>query len=131
MPRALSIAAEENSSQAASYSDLIRDHVDQGQILSARRLLEIAFEQGLASPDLDLWQRTLAPPKVVSVEASPAPADRSREFRWLEKESQALRGQWVALDGDRLLAAAESLKAVLAQLNRMVPRPRALVHRID
>ncbi len=131
MPRALAFRPDETPILATSYSTLIRGHVEKGQVLAARRLLELALDQGLASPDLDLWQSTLAPPQAVPVDAAPAPTDRSREFRWLKNESHAHRGQWVALEGDRLLAVAESLKVVLARLNQMVPRPRALVHRID
>ncbi len=131
MPRALAILPDESSTQASSYSTLIRDHVEKGQVLAARRLLELALDQGLSSSDLELWQRMLAPPRVTKGKASPTPTDRSREFQWLDNEAHAYRGQWVAVEGDRLLTAADSLKDVLAQLDSMDPRPRALVHRID
>jgi hypothetical protein len=131
MPRTLAFLPDESSTQATSYSTLIRDHVEKGQVLGARRLLEVALDQGLSSPDLELWQRTLALPRVTKGKASPTPTDRSREFKWLENEAHAYRGQWVAVEGDRLLAAADSLKAVMARLDEMDPRPRALVHRID
>ncbi|MGH9850982.1 MAG: DUF5678 domain-containing protein [Blastocatellia bacterium] len=38
------------------------------------------------------------------------------ERRWLEKNGQEYAGRWVALDGDRLLAAGSSAREVYAAL---------------
>jgi hypothetical protein len=45
---------------------------------------------------------------------APPPKDRSRENTWLEKHRDEYDGQWVALDGDRLLAHGPKLKEVAA-----------------
>jgi hypothetical protein len=40
------------------------------------------------------------------------PIDCSLELRWLAEHSREYAGQWVALDGDRLLAHGESAREV-------------------
>ena len=40
--------------------------------------------------------------------------DRSREMQWLHDHSREYIGQWVALDGDRLIAHGPDAKAVYA-----------------
>jgi hypothetical protein len=113
------------------YSALIRDHVEKGRVPAARQLLEFALGQGLASPDLERWRRILAPPRVVRGKASSSQTDRSREFAWLDAEGHAYRGKWVAIEGARLVATADTFKSLLVQLEGMEPRPNSLVHRID
>lgn len=40
--------------------------------------------------------------------------DRTREMRWLKDHGRQYAGQWVALDGDRLIAHGADAKAVFA-----------------
>jgi predicted DNA-binding antitoxin AbrB/MazE fold protein len=40
--------------------------------------------------------------------------ERRAELEWLAKESASYRGQWVALDGDRLVARGDKLATVSA-----------------
>ena len=44
--------------------------------------------------------------------------DRSREAPWLRKHRDAYAGQWVALDGERLIASGHDLKQVPATARR-------------
>ncbi|HMZ20005.1 MAG TPA: hypothetical protein PLD20_18855, partial [Blastocatellia bacterium] len=45
------------------------------------------------------------PPLDKRVPCKPMP-DRTREKEWIEKHRQEYAGQWVALDGDQLIAAS-------------------------
>ena len=44
--------------------------------------------------------------------------DRSREAQWLRKHRDAYAGQWVALDGERLIASGHDLKQVATTARR-------------
>ncbi len=125
--------AEKQSAKVRSfpYADLIRMMIEQDQVKGARRLLEAALRQSPDSPELEHWRRVLAPPRVVSLWNGPSGRNRTNEMKWLASESEAHRGRWVALDGDRLLASAESLKDLLAEVRAMDPLPDPLIHRID
>ena len=45
---------------------------------------------------------------------SVAVPDSAREFRWLTEHAREYAGQWVALDGDRLIANGKDAKEVFA-----------------
>lgn len=40
---------------------------------------------------------------------------REREMRWLSEHEAEYAGQWLALDGDRLISRGEDMKAVFAE----------------
>ncbi len=40
---------------------------------------------------------------------------REREMRWLSEHEAEYAGQWLALDGDRLVSRGEDMKAVFAE----------------
>ena len=48
-----------------------------------------------------------------NLEPIPTP-DRTREMQWLKNNARQYIGQWVALDGDRLIAHGPDAKAVYA-----------------
>lgn len=57
----------------------------------------------------------------MTLEEAPAPLswetnepinERSEELRWLAEQSEAYAGQWVALDGSKLIAHGNKLAAV-------------------
>jgi hypothetical protein len=51
-----------------------------------------------------------------AVAASPAEAGRAeKSLRWLDENRQKYSGQWVALDGDRLIATGKTAKEVYAK----------------
>ena len=75
-------------------------------------------------------RRRVAPAKKVvrSVKVRPAkvrPARRDRsdepaDFRWLRKNRHKYPGEWMALDGDHLVAHGRDLKRVLAEVRAAV-----------
>ena len=56
--------------------------------------------------------------------------DRSREAEWLRKHRDEYAGQWVALDGERLIASGQDLKQV-ATTARRSGVPDALMMRVE
>jgi hypothetical protein len=60
-------------------------------------------------------------------------ADRPREaeFAWLREHASEYAGQWVALDGARLLGAAPKLEELLSRITAADRARRPLFHRVD
>ncbi len=54
-----------------------------------------------------------APPNVPRIVGTYTPKDRSQENEWVRQHREEYAGQWVALDGDRLLAHGFRLKEVV------------------
>ncbi len=111
------------------YKTLIRELIEREQIGAARRLLATASLELLSDASLTSLQQVLAPARVMAIKR--ADVDRAREYRWLAAHAQRYRGQWVAVDGENLLAHAPSLKELRELLKTLVPRRPPLVHRID
>jgi len=61
-----------------------------------------------------LWeQHEQEPNPPLDRRVSPVPMpDSSREFQWLKEHAREYAGQWVALDGDRLIAHGPDARAV-------------------
>lgn len=110
---------------------VIRSMVEKEQVSTARRLIEFALGQGNGSPELLRWRQLLAPPRFLGSRPGPSGPDRSREARWLAENARAHRGQWVAVEGDRLLGASESLKDLQEHLEKMDPPPQSLLHWVE
>lgn len=108
------------------YLAVLRSLVEQGRILDARNLLEVAGE---AIPRDSKIRQVLAPPRVRK--SSALGSDRSSEFRWLKTNADVYRGKWVALDRESLIASSDSLKGLLAQLRSHLSQRRPLIHRIE
>lgn len=49
--------------------------------------------------------------------------DRTKEMQWLKEHRHEYRGEWVALDGDRLLAHGTNAKEVFASAREIVSDP--------
>jgi hypothetical protein len=113
-----------------SYVARIREHVQREEVGAARRVLAEALRAGADEPNLDHWAKVLAPAKVLG--HSPASStDRGDEVLWFEKNGREYRRQWVAVLGDELLAHAETYPELRAQLDRLKPAGRPLVHFIE
>jgi len=61
-------------------------------------------------------EKKIKPPLDKRVPPIPVP-DSTREFRWLSEHAREYAGQWVALDGDRLIAHGPDARAVYAAAN--------------
>ena len=71
----------------------------------------------------------LAPAQVKAVSIVDRPRDG--EYAWLREHGSEYAGQWVALDGGRLLGAAAKLNDLLRQLSPGERQRDPLFHRLD
>jgi hypothetical protein len=55
--------------------------------------------------------------------------DRTREMKWIEEHKREYAGQWVALDGDRLIAASP-IRAEISVAVKADGAKIPLIHRI-
>jgi predicted DNA-binding antitoxin AbrB/MazE fold protein len=86
------------------------------------RQLEAVYQQGVLRPlePLDLPENhlvrlTLEDQGLHNIGTAAGSVNfRREEFEWLAKESAAYAGQWVALDGNRLVAYGSELASVSA-----------------
>jgi len=85
--------------------------------LLARRQTQQEAEPAKAKPPLD---------KRVPCEPMP---DDAREMKWLEEHKHEYAGQWVALDGDRLIAASP-IRAEISVAVKADGAKLPLIHRI-
>ncbi len=111
------------------YKTLIRELIEREQIGAARRLFATASLELLTDTSLTSLQQVLAPARVMVIKK--ADVDRAREYRWLATHANRYRGQWVALDGEALLAHAPSLKELREVLKTLAAPKPPLVHYID
>lgn len=66
-----------------------------------------------------------------SVAAEGPQPSRSEEFEWLRHPPRAVRGKWVALVGNKLVGAAETLAELAESLKSKSFARTPLVHRVD
>ena len=118
----------EVSTDRLPYASLIRGMLDRDQVTSARTLLTVA----LADQPKDGTLRTAAGILALPTSARKPLRDRDRtlEYAWLTRHCADHRGEWVALVGNELVASAQSLKDLLAALERSGRRGDALIHRV-
>jgi hypothetical protein len=83
----------------------------------------------MSEPARAVRSDVLAPPRVKPVSVVDRP--RHDEYAWIREHGPEYAGQWVALDGRRLLAAAAKLNDLLRQLGPQGRQRDPLFHRID
>ena len=111
------------------YSLAIRKLLERDRVKAARLLLDLALAQGTSSSGLYSLARVLAPPRV---RRSPRrDVVRTAEYRWLSLNAAGYRGHWVAVEGDRLLAHAPSLKKLLSILRQLEGPHSPLLYRVS
>ena len=111
------------------YATLVRRLIEKDQVGAARRLVQMALSQGSTDPKLAHWQMLLAPPVVRKSDVRDV--DRDLDYQWIDEQSKAYSGQWVALLLGELIAHAPTLKELLAILDVSPPAARPLALRID
>jgi len=115
--------------QTTPYLAVVRNLLDQDQIGAARDVLDAVPLELLSRPVMQRLKRLLAPPRVTV--SAHRDADRTREYSWLRDHWQAHRGQWVALEGDRLVASARSLKELRERLFQLQSDRPPLIHHLQ
>lgn len=86
-----------------------------GDTLTARALAAAAHRLHPDDPDLARYWRVLAPPVATAV-TQPNRPDIRADFDWLRSHRDEYAGRWVALRDGQLLAAAESVDSLIAQV---------------
>jgi len=114
---------------AVPFMIAVQKLIEAEQLVAAREMLNAAPTHILTDPLVVRLRSILAPPVVKRVQKRDV--DRSREYEWLETEGHKHRGHWVALDGDRLLAVASSLRELREQLRTIALTHPPLLHRVD
>jgi hypothetical protein len=107
----------------------VRRCIEAEQLSAAREMFEVASAQVLTNPLVARLRSLVAPPVVRRVEKQDV--DRSLEYEWLRTESHKYRGQWVALQGDQLVAMAPTLRELRETLRAQPLTHAPLIHRIE
>jgi len=132
VPHLVSIAEEERILLLRRHKGLLRQvaercrvhpslvsRVFHGKTRSAR--VEKQIEKVLSK--LSAGGAPVARPRAPGVRFT-TPIDRSRELHWLDDHRKEYAGQWVALDGYRLIASGPNPKEVFAAARKSgVPHP--------
>lgn len=116
--------------ETRSYTERIRELLEQDRVQGARKLLAEAIERGAQEKDLPILQRVLAPAKFLGFSDERDP-DRTPEMNWLAAHRNDYRGQWVALAEDLLLAHSKDIRDVDSAVKSMTLTRRALLLYID
>jgi hypothetical protein len=108
---------------------LIRGLLGQDRVLAARKLLSLASypDDPQAQEQIARLRSVLAPPVVKRT--SYVDRERSREYLWLSRYGAGYRGEWVAIDGDNLIAHAASVRELREAIRGVGGRP--LIHRVE
>ncbi|CAE6703385.1 DUF5678 domain-containing protein [Nitrospira defluvii] len=122
------VASSGLGDELAFYTQAIRQALEAEQLSYARSLLA-AIPLNLASTEqVEGLRKVLAPPTVTRTQVHDV--DRTQEFMWLKTESHKYRGQWVAIEGDRLVANSHNLRELREILSNLKPTPSVLIHRV-
>jgi hypothetical protein len=117
--------------ETRSYTERIRDLVEQDYVGGARRLLAEALERGEQDDELLQWQRVLAPAVSRISSNTELDSDPMPDVNWIRQHWRDYRGQWVALLEGQLLTSSPSLDQVSSHLKENPPGRRVLLHYID
>jgi hypothetical protein len=109
--------------------DSVRSLIEQENLAGAKALAAEAAALFPDDPTVQQMHRFFRPYKSsLSDELAP---DRSRAFARLKELAPSLRGRWVALSEDDVIASAETLKELLAVIEPIPLQHPALVEFIE
>jgi len=114
-----------------SYTERIRELVEQDYVGGARLLLAEALERGEQDEELLKWKKVLAPAVSRISENKELDSDPMPDVHWIRQNWRDYRGQWVALLEGNLLAHSPSLDEVSSHLEKNPPGRRYLLHYVD
>ncbi len=114
----------EKKPEPLSLEDEIRACLAEGRISDAKRLVDRAGD--LLPPGSRL--REIFYPVIRKLDIRDV--DRTGEYRWLKENGRNFRGKWVAVAGENLVLATDSLKELLARLNEIDTPVQPLIHHI-
>ncbi|MBI3722273.1 MAG: hypothetical protein HY248_06935 [Fimbriimonas ginsengisoli] len=89
----------------------LQDMLRRGDIAAARGFVKQLEQRWPDLPWVQYYARVLAPPRFVARRASTTPS-HDEEYAWLAEHAAAYPGCWLAVLGDRLIAADPSLHVV-------------------
>jgi hypothetical protein len=112
-----------------AYLAVIRSLLERDEVAAARKVLDAVPPDASDEPEMRRLKRLLAPPRVTVNDVRDV--DRTREYRWLREHWQEYRDQWIAVDGDTVLASARSLEELREILRELSMTRPPLVHRIS
>ncbi len=118
-----------SKARADAALEEIRTHLGEGRFRTAQRLAKVAVVRFPDHPGLRIMNRGL---NERQVRTRPATGQgRAEELEWLRNPPESVRGKWVALVGNEVVAAADALAEVMESLKSMTLPKTPLVHRVD
>ena len=104
----------------------LRDLLARGDVKTARALVKELEQRWPDAARVRHYARVLEPPKVRMRPDIPARSSE-REWKWLEEHGHEYPGRWLAVYGDRLIAADRDLQAVLARIREAIGEESAFL----
>lgn len=115
--------------EVTPYVVTLRRLLENDRITDARELIKALPLRLQDEPAIARLRKALMPPTVRRRRRREI--DRGREYAWLRQHSAVHRGRWVAVDGDRLVAEADSLALLMERLRERGQERPPLVHKIE
>ena len=97
-----------------------KQFLSQQRIRDARRTLELGAIRYPGDGQIASLLRAISPGRVSATDRDAT--NRERETAWIRQHGHKYRGQWIALNGDRLIAFAGTLKDLLADIDAIDER---------
>lgn len=117
--------AERMTASPPPYVSMIWALVEAQQLQKARALLQLVHD----SPESTKLKRLLSVP--IAKPSQRKDFDRTPEYRWLAENAKNYVGKWVAVSGDSLIAAANTLKDLREKIKNTTLARSPLLHYVE